>query len=71
VKDPITSVTLPNFCSCINSVPGFLLSYNVSNGDFCGEGLDSELLVVVRFVDIGGIVEHHWFKLSFRTHVNK
>ena len=34
---------------------------------FCGEGLDSELEVVGHFVDIGGIVDHHWFNLSFRT----
>ena len=52
---PLTGLTLPHICACPMPGPGFLMSYVVILLMF------SELRweVIVHFVDIGGIIDHH------------
>ena len=54
---PLTDLTLPHFCACPKQGPGFQISYVIVN-DFRWE-------VVIRFVDIGGIVDQQFLFLKF------
>ena len=67
---PLTSLTPTYCCACPKAGPGFPTSYAVVF--FFVSELRSE--VVVRFVDIGGIVDHHYHYfncLSMYRHCNK
>jgi hypothetical protein len=54
-------LTLPHLCACPKSAPGFPTSYVVVL--FCFNELRRE--EIFRFVDIGGIVDHHCFNIFF------
>ena len=55
---PLTGLTLPHFCACSNPESGFPLSY-VTLPFFCVQWVQLRQEVLVCFVDIGGIVDHH------------
>jgi hypothetical protein len=50
-----SDLILPHICACLKPGPRFPLAYNM--GLFCVYWLRCE--VVVHFVDIDGIVDHH------------
>ena len=58
---PLTSLSPPHVCACSKSKPGFSTSYVVVFSMFNY----LRLKVVVRFVDIRGIVDHHCLNFLF------
>ena len=56
-----TGLTPPYFCVCPNPEHGLPISYVVDA--FVFNNLKGD--VIVRFVDIGGVVDHHCLSLSF------
>jgi len=58
-----TSLTLPHFCACHKPGPGFPTSYVVVFYVFN----EMRRGVVVCFVNIGGIVDHHSLNVLFKT----
>ena len=56
-------VTPPHLCACLKLEPGFLFTYVV--GFFVFSNLGSD--VVVRFVNIGGLVQNHYLNFLFIT----
>jgi hypothetical protein len=57
VADPLTGLTPPYVCACPKPGPGFPTSYVVV---FWGvQWVQLRWEVIVRFIDIGGIDDHH------------
>ena len=65
VEFPLTGSTPPHFCACPRPGPG--ASYVMVFFMF----ICLRWEVIVGFVDIGGIVDHHCLKLSFHNHFDK
>jgi hypothetical protein len=59
--DSITGLTLSHFSACLSPGPEFLASYVVVFFMFNDLRRD----VIVCFVDIGGIVDHHYLNSIF------
>jgi hypothetical protein len=62
---PLIGLTPPHCCACLKLGPGFPTTTScvvvfLVFSEFSWE-------VIFRFVDIGGIVDHHCFKLSFHN----
>ena len=62
---PLTSLTPPHFYACSKPGSGFPTSYVMAF--FCSNYLRRE--VIVCFVDIGGIVDHHCLNFLFITKI--
>ena len=58
----LTGLILPHLCACPKPGSGFPMPYVL--GVFVSKELKWE--VVVDFVDIGGIVDHHCCNMNFR-----
>ena len=58
---PLTALTLPHFGACLSDV--------ICRGIFCVQWVQLRWEVVVRFVDIGEIVDHHCLYFLFIIYV--
>ena len=61
---PLPGITMPHICSCPKPGPGFPTSYNYL-GLFFLSVLWNRRELIVRFGDIGGIVDLHWLNFFF------
>ena len=62
---PLTSINPLHFCACTKPGPRFPKSYVVA---FCVQWVQLRWEVIVHFVDIGGIDDHHCLNFLFLTY---